>query len=57
MRDIDNCGLNANEPELQGTEDCVRVLNVAASRASEVDGIYEAARRILDDLLLTLQNE
>ena len=29
----------------------VQVLNVAGPRASEADGIYEAARTILDDLL------
>ena len=34
-----------------GTEQNIQVLNVAGPRASEVDGIYEAARMILDDLL------
>jgi len=34
-----------------GTEQNIQVLNVAGPRASEVDGIYEAARTILDDLL------
>ncbi len=34
-----------------GQEHHIRVLNVAGPRASEVDGIYEAARTILDDLL------
>jgi len=37
-----------------GTEHNIRVLNVAGPRASEVDGIYEAARTILDDLLAEL---
>lgn len=37
-----------------GTENDVRVLNVAGPRASEVDGIYDDARRILDVLLMTL---
>ena len=34
-----------------GTEHDVRVLNVAGPRASEVDGIYDAARSILDAFL------
>jgi hypothetical protein len=34
-----------------GTEHNVRVLNVAGPRASEVEGIYEAARTILDAFL------
>jgi hypothetical protein len=34
-----------------GTDYNVQVLNVAGPRASEVDGIYEAARKMLDDLL------
>lgn len=37
-----------------GTENDVRALNVAGPRASEVDGIYEAARTILADLLAAL---
>lgn len=34
----------------------VRVLNVAGPRASEVDGIYDAARGILDELLETTRD-
>jgi hypothetical protein len=34
-----------------GEEHDIRVLNVAGPRASEVSGIYEAARRILDPFL------
>ncbi len=37
-----------------GTENDVRTLNVAGPRASEVDGIYEVAREILDELLEAL---
>jgi len=38
-----------------GQVNVVQVLNVAGPRASEVDGIYEAARDILDALLTTLR--
>jgi hypothetical protein len=34
-----------------GTENDLRILNVAGPRASEVEGIYAAARMILRDLL------
>ncbi len=37
-----------------GTENDVRVLNVAGPRASEVDGMYDQARAILDALLAAL---
>jgi hypothetical protein len=37
-----------------GTENDVRVLNVAGPRASEVDGMYDQARAILDALLSAL---
>lgn len=37
-----------------GTENDVRALNVAGPRASEVEGIYDAAREILDALLEAL---
>lgn len=37
-----------------GTENEVRVLNVAGPRASDVEGIYGVARSILDDLLSVL---
>jgi hypothetical protein len=36
------------------SEENIEVLNVAGPRASEVDGIYETARTILDDLLREL---
>ena len=36
-------------------EENIEVLNVAGPRASEVDGIYEAAHAILDDLLAELR--
>jgi len=38
-----------------GTEQGIEVLNVAGPRASEVDGIYEAARTILNELLAELE--
>lgn len=38
-----------------GEDHDIRVLNVAGPRASEVDGIYEKARVILDTLLEELQ--
>ena len=37
-----------------GTEHDVRVLNVAGPRASEEEGVYDAARAVLDDLLEVL---
>jgi hypothetical protein len=37
-----------------GTENDLRILNVAGPRASEVEGIYAAARTILDCLLLNM---
>ncbi|PSQ83211.1 MAG: molybdenum cofactor carrier [Bacteroidetes bacterium QS_1_65_9] len=40
-----------------GTEHDMRVLNVAGPRASEEDGIYDAARAVLDDLLEVLLRE
>lgn len=40
-----------------GTENDVRVLNVAGPRASEVDGIYKAARDILDPFLAAVAVE
>lgn len=40
-----------------GEESNVCVLNVAGPRASEVDGIYEAARDIMEALLTTIQVE
>jgi hypothetical protein len=36
------------------SEENIEVLNVAGPRASEVSGIYETARTILDDLLREL---
>jgi hypothetical protein len=38
-----------------GEDHDIRVLNVAGPRASEAEGIYEKARRILDALLEKLQ--
>ena len=38
-----------------GTEQGIEVLNGAGPRASEVDGIYEVARAILDELLAELE--
>jgi len=37
-----------------GTEHAVHVLNVAGPRASEVPGIYDAAKALLDDLLASV---
>jgi hypothetical protein len=37
-----------------GTENGVRLLNVAGPRASEVEGIYENACQILDAFLTVL---
>lgn len=38
-----------------GAGNDVRVLNVAGPRASEVSGIYEAARALIEELLATVQ--
>lgn len=40
-----------------GTENEVRTLNVAGPRASELEGIYEVARDLLDDLLSTVSSD
>jgi hypothetical protein len=40
-----------------GEDHDVRVLNVAGPRASEVEGIYDEARAILDSLLQDLERE
>ena len=40
-----------------GTENGVRILNVAGPRASEVEGIYAAAWEILDAFLGALKEE